>query len=116
MAEMWACSICGLHPNSRADWCDAGCGSDYNEMFLVKHLDRHDEQRFRRIAELEHGLKEIMQHAQEAGGHAGEIQELVPADIKNRTDNPIWVAAHTIGARTFCIIHRCRRLLTKGAE
>jgi hypothetical protein len=43
MAEMWACRNCGLHPNSRADWCDAGCGSDYNQMFLVKNIERYNE-------------------------------------------------------------------------
>jgi hypothetical protein len=30
--EWWACSICGPATNSRANWCNAGCGRDYNEM------------------------------------------------------------------------------------
>jgi flavin-binding protein dodecin len=30
--EVWACNICGPHKDSRAMWCGAGCGRDYNQM------------------------------------------------------------------------------------
>lgn len=29
----WCCTHCGPSPTSRANWCDRGCGSDYNQMF-----------------------------------------------------------------------------------
>jgi hypothetical protein len=29
---LWSCSHCGPHPDSTANWCAAGCGSDYNRM------------------------------------------------------------------------------------
>lgn len=31
----YVCRWCGYHPNNRASWCGAGCGSDYNHMFKV---------------------------------------------------------------------------------
>ena len=30
--EMWSCSHDGFHPKNRADWCEWGCGNDYNRM------------------------------------------------------------------------------------
>ena len=30
--EWWVCSICGPATWSSANWCDGGCGSDYNKM------------------------------------------------------------------------------------
>lgn len=30
--EIYACSICGVSERNRFDWCDLGCGNDYNEM------------------------------------------------------------------------------------
>lgn len=41
MAElmpMWSCSHCGPWPTSRANWCDRGCGSDYNRMERIDVL------------------------------------------------------------------------------
>lgn len=35
IAEAWSCYVCGYHPESRSDWCAAGCGSDYQHMFRV---------------------------------------------------------------------------------
>jgi hypothetical protein len=32
---MWTCSSCGPHVRSRANWCERGCGSDYNRMEWV---------------------------------------------------------------------------------
>ena len=32
---MWSCKACGPHVRSRANWCERGCGSDYNEMTWV---------------------------------------------------------------------------------
>ncbi len=32
---MWSCRVCGPSPMSAANWCDRGCGRDYNEMKLV---------------------------------------------------------------------------------
>lgn len=34
-SEVWACTICGVHPRSGPLWCAAGCGRDYNEMVRV---------------------------------------------------------------------------------
>lgn len=34
-ATLWSCSHCGPHPDSRANWCAAGCGSDYQRMAAV---------------------------------------------------------------------------------
>jgi rubrerythrin len=31
----YVCRWCGYHPNNRATWCGAGCGSDYNHIFKV---------------------------------------------------------------------------------
>lgn len=35
LVEMWACSHCGPHPDSSAEWCAKGCGRDYNRMYLA---------------------------------------------------------------------------------
>ena len=32
---IYACSNCGVSLNNRNDWCDLGCGSDYNEMIDI---------------------------------------------------------------------------------
>ena len=32
MSEFYVCSHCGFSPKNRANWCDLGCGSDYNKM------------------------------------------------------------------------------------
>lgn len=29
------CNHCGYSPDNRCDWCDLGCGDDYNEMIRV---------------------------------------------------------------------------------
>ena len=34
----FVCTHCGYHPNSRADWCGKGCGSDYNKMIDVSQV------------------------------------------------------------------------------
>lgn len=34
-STLWACAVCGPHPGSRANWCDGGCGSDYQQMTKV---------------------------------------------------------------------------------
>lgn len=31
----WSCSHCGPHPQSRVNWCDKGCGRDYQNMTFV---------------------------------------------------------------------------------
>ena len=35
MKKIYACSNCGVSLTNRNDWCDLGCGSDYNEMIEV---------------------------------------------------------------------------------
>ena len=30
--KAYACSVCGFSPKNHANWCNLGCGSDYNEM------------------------------------------------------------------------------------
>ena len=35
MDKIYACSNCGVSLTNRNDWCDLGCGSDYNEMIEV---------------------------------------------------------------------------------
>jgi hypothetical protein len=35
MNKIYACSNCGVSETNRSDWCDLGCGSDYNEMIDV---------------------------------------------------------------------------------
>ena len=35
MNKIYACSNCGVSLTNRNDWCDLGCGSDYNEMIEV---------------------------------------------------------------------------------
>lgn len=30
------CSICGYSPSNRANWCDLGCGRDYQRMIRVE--------------------------------------------------------------------------------
>lgn len=32
----WSCSYCGFAPGSHRNWCDAGCGRDYNDMEPVE--------------------------------------------------------------------------------
>ena len=32
---MWSCNACGPHVRSRANWCERGCGRDYNKMTWV---------------------------------------------------------------------------------
>ena len=32
---MWTCNACGPHVRSRANWCERGCGRDYNQMTWV---------------------------------------------------------------------------------
>lgn len=32
MEKFYKCTICGLKETNRKDWCDMGCGSDYNDM------------------------------------------------------------------------------------
>jgi hypothetical protein len=34
--EVWSCNACGPSVTSRGNWCDRGCGSDYNQMTKVK--------------------------------------------------------------------------------
>lgn len=36
--KYYKCKWCGYSPNNRADWCDLGCGSDYNEMIVCSPL------------------------------------------------------------------------------
>jgi hypothetical protein len=36
--KIYLCKTCGVSLNNRADWCDLGCGNDYNEMVEVKGL------------------------------------------------------------------------------
>ena len=33
----WCCCLCGPSKTSRGDWCDKGCGSDYNAMVRIDH-------------------------------------------------------------------------------
>uniref|UniRef100_A0A6H1Z633 Uncharacterized protein n=1 Tax=viral metagenome TaxID=1070528 RepID=A0A6H1Z633_9ZZZZ len=35
MNKIYACSNCGVCLTNRNDWCDIGCGRDYNEMIEV---------------------------------------------------------------------------------
>jgi len=34
------CNICGFSPDNRKDWCDLGCGSDYNEIYDLADMDK----------------------------------------------------------------------------
>ena len=34
-STLYVCRVCGYNPYNRADWCDSGCGSDYNQMHPV---------------------------------------------------------------------------------
>ena len=34
-ATLWSCNCSGPSPTSRANWCDRGCGRDYNRMTQV---------------------------------------------------------------------------------
>lgn len=43
----WCCCTCGPSKTSRAEWCDRGCGSDYNAMVRI---DRWRHGRLFRIA------------------------------------------------------------------
>ena len=36
--KWYCCKICGVAENNRKDWCDLGCGRDYNEIFEVKRM------------------------------------------------------------------------------
>ncbi|MEK7180275.1 MAG: hypothetical protein AAB706_02265 [Patescibacteria group bacterium] len=49
MDKIYACSNCGVSLINRNDWCDLGCGSDYNEMIEVGG---------RRFIEYSHKIKE----------------------------------------------------------
>lgn len=33
--SLWKCNNCGICFQNRRDWCDLGCGSDYNEMIEI---------------------------------------------------------------------------------
>lgn len=33
--EVYLCTNCGISKYNRFDWCDLGCGSDYNEMVRI---------------------------------------------------------------------------------
>lgn len=33
---LYSCSHCGLSVHNRGDWCDLGCGDDYNQMTEIK--------------------------------------------------------------------------------
>ena len=37
--KYYACKICGISETNRANWCDLGCGRDYNEIFEVKRVE-----------------------------------------------------------------------------
>jgi hypothetical protein len=39
---MWTCNACGPHVKSRANWCERGCGSDYNRMEFVRDGDVYE--------------------------------------------------------------------------
>lgn len=36
--KQYSCNHCGYSPRNRRDWCDLGCGRDYNEMIEIKQL------------------------------------------------------------------------------
>lgn len=33
----WCCCNCGASRTNREDWCDLGCGNDYNAMIRIDH-------------------------------------------------------------------------------
>ena len=35
---LWRCRVCGVSRTNRRNWCDLGCGSDYNEMTPVEYV------------------------------------------------------------------------------
>lgn len=34
--EVWSCIVCGPSIHSRYNWCDRGCGRDFNKMSRVE--------------------------------------------------------------------------------
>lgn len=38
--KYYCCKSCGISETNRVDWCDLGCGRDYNEIFEVKKADK----------------------------------------------------------------------------
>jgi hypothetical protein len=44
---IWTCSYCGYAPGSRRNWCNAGCGSDYNRMEPVEVVPASEVERLR---------------------------------------------------------------------
>ena len=59
MNKIYACSNCGVSETNRADWCDLGCGSDYNEMIDVggrRFIDYSLKIREKTIAKIRSGL------------------------------------------------------------
>jgi hypothetical protein len=37
--KYYMCSNCGFSPRNRSNWCDLGCGQDYNKMIEIKRLE-----------------------------------------------------------------------------
>jgi hypothetical protein len=57
--EIWCCKACGPSLTSRADWCDRGCGNDYNEMFLIRNFTSSSLYKEIKAAEREQCAKEM---------------------------------------------------------
>jgi len=36
--DYYACASCGFSLTNRENWCDLGCGRDYNKMILIHNL------------------------------------------------------------------------------
>lgn len=52
----WLCSHDGYLPSNRANWCDLGCGSDYNQMVpLTAVVVRHFERLARQLGKARYG-------------------------------------------------------------
>ncbi len=64
------------------------------------------------VVALRVALDYIQDQAEQARGHAGQAQ-FIAATLEHGTDGDCWKEAHAIGARTFCIINKARRMLSE---
>lgn len=74
----WSCNACGPRKRSRGNWCDAGCGSDYNEMSSLYALTRLDAHRLVVLIDL---VKDLATDAA-----IREWRDRVPVDLNDTKD------------------------------
>lgn len=83
------CRVCGYSPRSHGDWCDKGCGRDYNTMleippFVASHLLRLYEDNGRYLRTLEY----LLYQSGHKDGNIGEyemklIQKVLPPTLSH---------------------------------